>query len=144
MNELVVISGKGGTGKTSLAASFAVLAGDAVVADCDVDVADLHLVLAPRPRRRRDFLSGSKAVIRPGDCTGCGQCAELCRFDAVARETRPDGAPVFRVDPIGCEGCGVCVRFCPARATNQLLVTMNRVFMVPATVARRTGPSLKA
>ncbi len=116
MKELVILSGKGGTGKTSLAASFAVLAGVAVIADCDVDAADLHLVLAPRPRRRHDFTSGRVAVIRPHDCTGCGRCAELCRFDAIGRETRGDGAAVFRVDPIGCEGCGVCVRFCPERA----------------------------
>lgn len=116
MRELVVLSGKGGTGKTSLAASFAVLAGDAVVADCDVDAADLHLVLAPRPRQRRDFTSGRVAVIRPQDCTGCGACADLCRFDAIGGETRGDGAPVFRVDPVGCEGCGVCVRFCPVQA----------------------------
>ncbi|HOW45282.1 MAG TPA: ATP-binding protein [Candidatus Aminicenantes bacterium] len=116
MRELVVLSGKGGTGKTSLAASFAVLAGDAVVADCDVDAADLHLVLAPRPRERHDFVSGRQALIRPADCTGCGLCAELCRFAAIAMAARPDGTPVFRVDPIGCEGCGVCVRSCLAQA----------------------------
>ncbi|MBN2345249.1 MAG: ATP-binding protein [Candidatus Aminicenantes bacterium] len=116
MKELVVISGKGGTGKTSLAASLAVLAGNAVVADCDVDAADLHLVLAPSLRERHDFLSGNEAVIRAQDCTGCGTCAELCRFDAIGKEIRADGAPVFRVDPIACEGCGVCVRFCPERA----------------------------
>ncbi len=116
MKELVVISGKGGTGKTSLAASFAVLAGNAVVADCDVDAADLHLVLSPRPRAKHAFTSGNEAVIRPGDCTGCGTCAGLCRFDAIMKKTRADGAPVYAVDPVACEGCGVCVRFCPERA----------------------------
>lgn len=116
MRELVVLSGKGGTGKTSLAASFAVLAGDAVVADCDVDAADLHLVLAPLVRERHDFTSGRVALIRAGDCSGCGVCADLCRFDAIGRETRGDGAAVCRVDPVGCEGCGVCVRFCPVQA----------------------------
>ncbi len=116
MKELVVISGKGGTGKTSLAASFAVLAGHAVTADCDVDAADLHLVLSPRPREKHDFYSGNEAVIRAGDCTGCGTCAGLCRFDAITKKTRADGAAVYAVDPVACEGCGVCVRFCPERA----------------------------
>ena len=116
MKELVVISGKGGTGKTSLTASFAVLSGRAVVADCDVDAADLHLILSPRQREKHDFYSGNEAVIRPGDCTGCGTCAELCRFDAIVKKTRAAGAPVYAVDPIACEGCGVCVRFCPEHA----------------------------
>lgn len=116
MKELVVISGKGGTGKTSLAASFAVLAGRAVIADCDVDAADLHLVLSPRPREKHDFFSGNEAVIRPADCSACGTCAGLCRFDAIMKKTRADGAPVYAVDPVACEGCGVCVRFCPERA----------------------------
>ena len=116
MKELVVISGKGGTGKTSLAASFAVLAGNAVVADCDVDAADLHLVLSPRLREKHDFISGHQAVIRPQDCSGCGACSELCRFGAITRNNRENGAATFAVDPIACEGCGVCVRFCPERA----------------------------
>jgi MinD superfamily P-loop ATPase len=83
MRELVVISGKGGTGKTSLAASFAVLAGNAVIADCDVDAADLPLVLTPEIRRREEFRSGHRAVIRQADCIRCGACATYCRFDAV-------------------------------------------------------------
>jgi MinD superfamily P-loop ATPase len=116
MKELVVISGKGGTGKTSLAASFAVLAGNAVVADCDVDAADLHLLLAPKVRERHEFRCGREAVIRPQDCTGCGVCAELCRFNAIMKKTRADGAPLFVADPVACEGCGACVRFCPERA----------------------------
>ena len=116
MKELVVISGKGGTGKTSLAASFAVLAGNAVVADCDVDAADLHLVLSPRLREKHDFISGHQAVIRPQDCSGCGTCSELCRFGAITGNSRENGTATFAVDPIACEGCGVCVRFCPERA----------------------------
>jgi len=116
MKELVIISGKGGTGKTSLAASLAVLAGRSVVADCDVDAADLHLILSPRLRERRDFLSGNEAVIREQDCAGCGECMALCRFDAVRRKEGPAGNPVFAVDPASCEGCGVCVRFCPQQA----------------------------
>ncbi|HRU04961.1 MAG TPA: ATP-binding protein [Candidatus Brocadiia bacterium] len=112
MKELVVISGKGGTGKTSLAASFAALARDKVMADCDVDAADLHLVLQPDIQRRQTFSGGHKAVIRGQDCTGCGLCEEACRFEAVRR----DKGGVFCVDELSCEGCGVCVRFCPAKA----------------------------
>ena len=117
MKELVVISGKGGTGKTSLTASFAALAPNAAFADCDVDAADLHLLLAPDVRRRENFRSGHAAVIRAADCVGCGRCAALCRFEAIVPATRPgDGAHVFAVDAGACEGCGVCVWNCPIRA----------------------------
>jgi MinD superfamily P-loop ATPase len=109
--EIVIVSGKGGTGKTSLAASFAVLAGNAVIADCDVDAADLHLVLAPQLLERHEFMSGNEAVIRPDDCTTCGLCREVCRYGAIA-----EAGEKFSVDPVSCEGCGVCVRFCPAQA----------------------------
>jgi len=111
MKELVVISGKGGTGKTSVTASLAALASSPVIADCDVDAADLHLVLQPQIRESHEFLSGHEAVIRPDDCSGCGICMDLCRFDAV----RPD-EDVFIIDPIACEGCNVCVHFCPEQA----------------------------
>jgi MinD superfamily P-loop ATPase len=113
VEELVIISGKGGTGKTSIAASFAVLAGFSVIADCDVDAADMHLILAPNVWERHEFRCGNAAVIRPADCTGCGKCRELCRFDAIAEA---DGGGTYVVDPVACEGCGVCVRFCPAQA----------------------------
>src|SRR4030042_3389216 len=83
IQELVVISGKGGTGKTSLVASFAVLAARPVIADCDVDAADLHLVLSPRVKECHEFRSGHEAVIRQDDCTGCGACLAHCRFGAV-------------------------------------------------------------
>jgi len=116
IKELVVISGKGGTGKTSLAASFAVLADRPVIADCDVDAADLHLVLSPRIRERHDFRSGHEAVIRRDDCTGCGTCLTHCRFDAVRTNGRIPGEWRFSIDPVSCEGCGVCVRFCPEQA----------------------------
>ncbi len=110
-----MLSGKGGTGKTSIVASLALLAGNAVVADCDVDAPDLHLILKPRERERHDFISGHEAVIRPEDCTGCGECAEACRFDAIFERER-EGRVVYEVDPQGCEGCGVCVRVCPVGA----------------------------
>ncbi|MCU0610928.1 MAG: ATP-binding protein [Candidatus Eisenbacteria bacterium] len=112
MDELVIISGKGGTGKTSVAASLAVLASGAVIADCDVDAADLHLVLSPTVRERHEFLSGNEAVIRPDECTRCGLCHAYCRFGGVTRESGGG----YAIDPTSCEGCGVCVRFCPARA----------------------------
>jgi MinD superfamily P-loop ATPase len=116
IQELVIISGKGGTGKTSLTASFAVLAHRPVIADCDVDAADLHLVLSPEILRRHEFYSGHEAVIRQGDCIGCGQCASLCRYDAVRLNNNASKEPFFFIDPVGCEGCGVCVRFCPEEA----------------------------
>jgi len=116
MRELVVLSGKGGTGKTSLVASFAVLAKRSVIADCDVDAADLHLVLAARVQRREEFRAGHEAVIDPELCTGCGLCRERCRFDAVRAEAEDLDWPRFSVDTSACEGCGVCARFCPAGA----------------------------
>ncbi|MFA5074173.1 MAG: ATP-binding protein [Nitrospirota bacterium] len=114
MKELVVISGKGGTGKTSITASFAVLADRAVIADCDVDAADLHLILSPTVRERHEFWCGHEAVIRSDSCSGCGVCLRYCRFDAIKK--RGTDASVFFVDPVSCEGCGVCVRFCPEHA----------------------------
>ncbi len=112
MKEIVVISGKGGTGKTSVTAAFAALAGSAVLADCDVDAADLHLLLQPEIRRREEFRCGHEAVIRTADCTGCAVCEVRCRFDAV----RDNGNGTFSIEPTACEGCGVCVRYCPVQA----------------------------
>jgi len=116
MKELVIISGKGGTGKTSLTASFAILAERPVMADCDVDAADLHLVLSPVVEERHEFRSGHTAVIRAEDCMGCGMCMDNCRFGAVRAGDHSAGEASFYIDPIACEGCGVCVRFCPAEA----------------------------
>lgn len=111
IRELVVLSGKGGTGKTSITAAFALLADKAVLADCDVDAADLHLLLSPIVEQRHAFMSGHEALIRQQDCTGCGICVDSCRFDAIRR----NGA-VYRIDPVACEGCGVCYRICPVKA----------------------------
>jgi MinD superfamily P-loop ATPase len=108
MKELTVISGKGGTGKTSLVASFAALAENKVVADCDVDAADLHLILAPEVEVADDFRGGRIAQIDPDKCTQCGECLDRCQFDAISSD--------FVVDKIDCEGCGVCVYFCPEDA----------------------------
>ena len=110
MKEIVVISGKGGTGKTSLVASFASLAasaGSLVLADCDVDAPDLHLLVRPRVRETHEFRASRKASIDPAKCTGCGLCEAHCRFDAIR------GA---HVDPLSCEGCGVCRWVCPVGA----------------------------
>ncbi|MFO7534112.1 MAG: ATP-binding protein [Kiritimatiellia bacterium] len=116
MKEIVIISGKGGTGKTSLTASFAALAGNALLADCDVDAADLHLVLAPTIRRREEFRCGNEAVIRPADCVGCGACLARCRFDAVLMPAGAAGEASFTINATACEGCGVCVWACPVKA----------------------------
>lgn len=116
MKEIVVISGKGGTGKTSITASFAALAGSAVIADCDVDASDLHLVLSPRIRKREEFRSGREAVIRTDDCIGCGACRDDCRFHAVRVVHHGSFKKAFAIDSLSCEGCGVCVRGCPVQA----------------------------
>ena len=108
MKELVVISGKGGTGKTSIMAAFASLAKNKVLCDADVDAADLHLLTDPEIKNRHDFQGGGIAVIDPDKCTQCGLCRELCRWEAISEQ--------FEVDAIECEGCGVCVDFCPEQA----------------------------
>ncbi len=107
----MIVSGKGGTGKTSVTASLAALADQPVICDCDVDAADLHLILEPKIRENHDFRSGHEAVIRESDCIGCGICQDVCRFGAVI-----DDVETFSIDPIACEGCGVCVHFCPQKA----------------------------
>ena len=113
MKELVIISGKGGTGKTSITAAFAQLAEHAVLADCDVDAADLHLLLKPDVQQSHVFLSGHLAQIRQDDCTLCGLCEPLCRFDAISVDPEDES---FRIDPTACEGCGVCLLACPVDA----------------------------
>ncbi len=114
--QMVVVSGKGGTGKTSLTACFACLAESKVLADCDVDAADLHLVLAPQMKRREEFRCGHQAFIRQADCLQCGACLARCRFEAERREGGGAGEATFTVDPAACEGCGVCVWACPVKA----------------------------
>jgi MinD superfamily P-loop ATPase len=116
MKELVVISGKGGTGKTSVTASFAVLANRPVIVDCDVDAADLHLLLSPQIREQHEFISGHHAAIRQEDCNGCGVCQAYCRFDAVRKDGNSPDKNIYCIDSTACEGCGVCVHFCPKQA----------------------------
>lgn len=116
MRELVVLSGKGGTGKTRVTASLAVLARNAVIADCDVDAADVHLTLAPEVQERHEFSAGHIAQIRAADCIGCGACLAHCRFEAVRMVGAAAGDALFSIDPLACQGCGVCVHFCPVKA----------------------------
>lgn len=118
IKELVVISGKGGTGKTSVVASFAALAESKVLADCDVDAADLHLVLSPNVVRREEFSGGKSVTITADQCMGCGRCASVCRFDAISLDGPANDLidKTYRIDPIACEGCGVCAHFCPVDA----------------------------
>lgn len=114
MKEIVIISGKGGTGKTSVAAALACVSTQSiVVADCDVDAADLHLIFQPENKYSEDFYSGIKAVIDPQRCTNCGLCAQICRFDAI---TFKEGT--HYVNTLDCEGCGYCKLICPALAIN--------------------------
>lgn len=125
MKELVILSGKGGTGKTSLTAAFASLATNNMLCDADVDAADLHLIMSPEVRETHDFVGGNEALIQPDVCTGCGLCMELCRFDAVKKVS---GADIFHIDPIDCEGCGVCVDLCPENAIDFPEKTCGRWF----------------
>jgi len=111
MKEVVVLSGKGGTGKTIIVGSLAALAERKVLADCDVDAADLHLLLSPSQKQKNEFWSGKVANIDGDRCNECGLCQELCRFNAIRD---------FRVDAVSCEGCGFCSHICPTKA-----ITMN-------------------
>jgi len=107
MKEVVVLSGKGGTGKTSIVGSLAAITQSKVLADCDVDAADLHLLLQPVTQQKHEFWSGQVAVIDEERCTQCGLCQDVCRFDAIND---------FKVDSISCEGCGFCFQICPDEA----------------------------
>lgn len=107
MKEIVILSGKGGTGKTSIAGSFAALAKRKVMVDCDVDAADLHLILKPSAQKEQEFWSGQAAVIDKEKCIQCDVCRGLCRFEAIKD---------YQVDPVSCEGCGFCSHVCPVGA----------------------------
>jgi len=111
MRELVVLSGKGGTGKTSIVASFAVLTQNKVLVDCDVDAADLYLLLKPQVQEEKEFWSGQVAFIDKEKCIECEICQDVCRFEAIKD---------YVVDELSCEGCGFCFRVCPVDAITML------------------------
>lgn len=112
MKELTILSGKGGTGKTTVSAAFAALAERKVLADCDVDAANLHLLLDPRPREAQDFYAMRSPRVDPELCAECGYCASWCRFDAIELDF-DDG---YVIDPLACEHCGLCALVCPETA----------------------------
>ena len=121
MKEIVIISGKGGTGKTSIIAAFASLVENKVLCDADVDAADLHLIMDPEIKEHHDFESGHTAIINQDKCTECGLCRDLCRWDAISED--------FVVDSIECEGCGVCYYFCPEKAIDFPLNTCGEWYL---------------
>ena len=112
MKQLTILSGKGGTGKTTLTASLAVLARNAVLADCDVDAPDLHMLLHPKVVETQAFQGSKLAIIDKTKCDNCGICKEKCRFGAITE--------AIEVDPIACEGCGVCAAICPSDAITMI------------------------
>lgn len=116
MKEIVVISGKGGTGKTSITASFTVLGGlELIVADCDVDAADMHLLLQPTNTKSVNFYSGESAYIDSELCSQCGKCFDVCRFNAIEFKNN-----IHKVVKLSCEGCGYCARVCPDDAITNI------------------------
>jgi MinD superfamily P-loop ATPase len=136
MKQLLILSGKGGTGKTTVAGVFAALADNKILVDCDVDAADLHLLLEPKKLETHDFPALPGAEIDPALCTGCGTCASVCRFDAALEGD--DGK--FYVDPYLCEGCRVCVPACPEQAIS-LVERMAGQWFISET---RFGPLIHA
>ncbi|MFO7752911.1 MAG: ATP-binding protein [Desulfobacteraceae bacterium] len=133
MKELVILSGKGGTGKTSLTAAFAFFSKSMVLCDADVDAADLHLLMEPEVKEKHDFQGGNEAVINPDKCTECGLCMELCRFGAISEDP-------YKVDPMECEGCGVCYDLCPEGAIDFPLKTCGEWYISDT----RYGPMVHA
>jgi MinD superfamily P-loop ATPase len=111
MREVIVISGKGGTGKTSLTGAFAHLDREKIICDLDVDAPDLHILLSPEILFEEKFISGNEAVINQEKCQACGTCAEMCRYGAISFVNDQ-----YLVEPLRCEGCKVCVSFCPEEA----------------------------
>jgi MinD superfamily P-loop ATPase len=132
MKEIVIISGKGGTGKTVIAGAFAALAKDKVLADCDVDAADLYLLLDPKIKESHAFKSGFTAFTHKKYCEGCGACSMICRFEAVKKD--------FSIDPISCEGCAFCSLICPKNAIEMRLNTSGEWFISQT----RFGPLVHA
>ncbi len=130
MKELVVLSGKGGTGKTSMVGALATMATNMVLVDCDVDAANLHLIVDPTIKHEATFTGGKVAVIDQDRCTACGTCPEYCRFDAIINMATDRDAPgKYRVDPLHCEGCAACSHFCPEEAISMIDTVSGRWFV---------------
>ncbi len=125
MKEITVLSGKGGTGKTSVTAALASLAESAVLCDSDVDASDLHLIIKPDILETHAFPGFWIAGIDPSICTGCGVCLEHCRFDAI----HSNGSGTYEIDPFKCEGCRLCERICPVGAISSGRSTGNAWFV---------------
>lgn len=123
MKEIVVVSGKGGTGKTSITAALGAIVGNsAVLADCDVDAANLHILFDPQNVKEKDFWGGKTAYISRDLCDNCGICAEGCRFDAITTSGN------YNVDPLKCEGCSLCEHLCPNKAIKMVINKAGRYY----------------
>jgi len=131
MKQLLIISGKGGTGKTTVLGSFAVLAQDEVLADADVDAPNLHLLLHPKVLREEDYVGAKSPVKDDERCTECGLCEQHCRFDAITD---------LRINLRRCEGCGVCALVCPAAAISMQDEVTGKVYLSET----RYGPLVHA
>ena len=140
--QLAIISGKGGTGKTSVTGLLAALAGRSVLADCDVDAPNLHLLLAPEPRLTQSFCGGKRAIINHDLCCGCGRCANACRFGCISMTGPANGAvgATYDIDDLACEGCGLCARLCPSHAIRMVDAINGRWFISET----RLGPMVHA
>jgi len=121
MKEITILSGKGGTGKTSITAALASIASQAVFCDNDVDAADLHLIMRPTIREEHTFLGGWTATINENICNDCGICADICRFDAI----HLNGHERLEINPFSCDGCRLCERLCPVQAITSAQSTNN-------------------
>ena len=132
MKQIVVISGKGGTGKTSVVAALASIANNKVLADCDVDAADLYLIFEPKIREEIGFSASKVATIDKEKCIECGQCLRACRFKAINKD--------FVIDPVACEGCGLCFHLCPTQAIDLKLKSSGSYFVS----STRTGTMVHA
>jgi MinD superfamily P-loop ATPase len=136
MKQIVLISGKGGTGKTVVSACFAALSNNAVMADVDVDASNLHLLLQSEIQERHVFKSGQKARIDKEKCTGCGLCFPLCRFDALTEDDRGK----VSADSLSCEGCGVCFHVCPVQAITLEIPTSGEWYVSPKKTRANWSP----